>query len=363
MLEDIIDATDKKFSDLKLLQEADVPLVMYGAGSYALDVTKFLEQHQVIIAEYCIDDEYVVPGNYFQGKPIRSIKEIYKKYEKLDIVIGFSDYIRAKKTISKLGDKARIFFIDAPNQFGFFDYSFILRNVTKFEETFNMLADVKSKKIFIAFINAKLSGDPSYLYPFAEFNQYFNDLVNLDVNEVFVDCGAYNGDTIVKFVDAAKGRYKKIFAFEPVIENQQDLLKTIKNNNIKKVELVKKGSWSSKGYLKFSSNGNMSSASEEGDVKVAVDTIDNIIGTEQASIIKMDIEGAELESLKGAKRVIIDNLPKLTICVYHKPEDLIEIPQYINSLSNRYDYYLRHHQHMSWEMVLYAIPKQDKIKR
>jgi hypothetical protein len=72
----------------------------------------------------------------------------------------------------------------------------------------------------------------------------------------------------------------------------------------------------------------------------------------------MDIEGAELEALRGAKNVIKHNKPKLAICVYHKPNDLISIPQYIKGLVGDYKFYLRQHQFVSWDMVLYALPKK-----
>ncbi len=68
----------------------------------------------------------------------------------------------------------------------------------------------------------------------------------------------------------------------------------------------------------------------------------------------MDVEGAELKSLIGAKNTIIKNKPRLAICVYHKPEDICEIPEYILSLVPEYKFYLRHYSSINWETVLYA---------
>jgi FkbM family methyltransferase len=239
------------------------------------------------------------------------------------------------------------------------DYSFVVKNKDGFQKTYDRLADQKSKDIFIAFINAKLSGDPAPLYEFAEFDQYFNKTADLGEEEIFVDSGAFDGDSIIAFNKHVAGKYRKIYAFEPNSLNQEKLLRNIKDEGIDRVELIKKGTWSHATTLKFSTDANMSSASDQGDMEVEVDSIDNCIGDNPVTYIKMDIEGAELESLKGAKNAITKNFPKLAICVYHKPEDLIDIPAYILSLSEDYDLYLRHHQHMSWELVLYAIPKYD----
>ena len=100
--------------------------------------------------------------------------------------------------------------------------------------------------------------------------------------------------------------------------------------------------------------------SDKGDFTVDVETIDNVVDSKRVTFIKMDIEGSELSALRGAETTISKSKPKLAICVYHKPEDLISIPQYINSIVPEYKFFLRHHQFISWETVLYAIPPYEK---
>ncbi len=72
-------------------------------------------------------------------------------------------------------------------------------------------------------------------------------------------------------------------------------------------------------------------------------------------MIKMDIEGAELEALKGAKKTIQRDKPKLAICIYHKTEDLWEIPLYIKELVSEYCLYIRHQTFGTGDTVLYAV--------
>ena len=99
-----------------------------------------------------------------------------------------------------------------------------------------------------------------------------------------------------------------------------------------------------------------SCVSENGENHIDVVTIDETIDeNDRVTFIKMDVEGAELESLKGAKHIICRDKPKLAICIYHKPEDMTEIPLYIKSLVPEYKIYVRHHCNSDGETVLYAV--------
>ena len=96
--------------------------------------------------------------------------------------------------------------------------------------------------------------------------------------------------------------------------------------------------------------------------EVPVTTLDSELGGSRVSVVKMDIEGSELDALKGACGIIRSQHPKLAVCVYHKQEDLFAIIQYIHSFDTEqhsYKYYLRHHSDQITETVLYAVPKED----
>lgn len=359
MMELIKDASNKKIEAVKKLQTFDLPLVMYGAGSYAVDVARFLTKYNITITAACVDSAYFKSGQTLLGTiPVVSLEDALQKYDKCNVVIGFNDFIKANKTLTKLGNKNETFFIDAPNHLEFFDYAYIKKHQKEFEDTYAMLEDQKSKDIFVAFVNSKIAGDPTPLYKFADFNQYFSEPVQLTDKEVFVDCGAYDGDTVRSLIKNTDGKYNKIFSFEPDEENYKKLKAYIKKEQVKNIETINAGAWSEKTVLQFSSEGNTAAIVESGgDFSVAVDTIDNVVKDEPVTYIKMDIEGAELEALKGAKQTITKNHPKLAICAYHKPDDLTALPEYIKKLNPNYKLYLRHHQYMSWEMVLYALPK------
>ena len=87
--------------------------------------------------------------------------------------------------------------------------------------------------------------------------------------------------------------------------------------------------------------------------------IDSIVGEEQVTFIKMDIEGSELKALEGAEKTIKRHKPKLAICIYHKPMDVIEIPSYIMRLVPEYKFCIRQYTSRMWETVLYAIAEEQ----
>lgn len=109
--------------------------------------------------------------------------------------------------------------------------------------------------------------------------------------------------------------------------------------------------------LRFQAKGNGSSCIDmDGSIDIPVMPIDSAVdAAERVTMIKMDVEGAELESLKGARETILRNKPKLAICIYHEPKDLTEIPLYIKSLVPEYKLFVRHHSNYFGETVLYAI--------
>jgi FkbM family methyltransferase len=179
-------------------------------------------------------------------------------------------------------------------------------------------------------------------------------------DEIFIDCGAYDGRTIIAFIDYSNGSYKKIYSFEPIPELYDRMVKRVNEAAVEKIELLQKGVWSSETSLTFAENTSSSSVDENGAIHVDVVSIDNIIPEdEMVTFIKMDVEGAELEALKGAEKTIRRCNPRLAVCIYHKPQDIIEIPGFIMSLDSNYRLYIRHHSPTRQETVLYALPQKE----
>lgn len=307
-------------------------------------------------------DGYLVDKKYYfekMGENIFCLEDFFENTnEIINLIIGFEsfDFSHIEKYRDKINMLVYCDCIGLNIALGtdFMSYSFVEENEDKLEEIYSSLSDEKSKLSLIAYINQKISADFKYLAPIYEENQYFpEDIITLNNNEVFVDCGAYNGDTAEEFIDNIKRHnvsYKKIISFEPDPVNFRALKAKGFNNH----ECINMGTSDCKSTIRFWVDGYKSCISVNGNMEVEVNTIDNMI-KDDVTFIKMDIEGMELASLKGAEQIIKRCKPKLAICIYHKFEDLWEIQNYISSIVSEYKFYIRAHAKMATEVVLYAI--------
>ena len=191
------------------------------------------------------------------------------------------------------------------------------------------------------------------------FPQYFpDDLTKFKprLDDVFVDAGAYNGDTLsVVFALTNQKGCSQYHAFEPDQDNADGLIDYMQSEQMQFVKVHRKGLWNSETTLKFDTTSTtQSTVTDSGTSQIeVVTTIDGL--NIQPTFIKMDTEGAEYAALEGGAKTISKFKPRLAIAIYHNPEDLVDIPKLIKSFSTDYKFYIRIHSHMSEEMVLYAI--------
>ena len=197
-----------------------------------------------------------------------------------------------------------------------------------------------------------------YLYCDRE-NQYF-DLSELKPEpdgEYFVDAGCYDGMTSLQCDKWCNGNLKMIYAFEPSNKNYMECGDRLSQIGCA-YELYECATWSEETTLRFhylENAGFGSSIRGDGEICVKADSIDNKLKGRKATYIKYDVEGSELEALKGSINTILTYRPKLAISIYHKPEDVIDIPVFLEGLDLGYRYYLRQYQTRMEETTLYAI--------
>lgn len=179
--------------------------------------------------------------------------------------------------------------------------------------------------------------------------------------EVFIDGGGYTGDTVQQFIDTAKkekAKFKRIVVFEPDETNCALIRKFFGKRE--DVTIIQKGLSDKEKTLSFEGSGVGFREAVRGSdnvVQVPVINIDAVPECADATWIKMDIEGSEMDALHGAREVILRNKPKLTISIYHSDEDMIRIAEYVHELVPEYKLYIRHHSQSRSETVLYAIPE------
>lgn len=233
---------------------------------------------------------------------------------------------------------------------------YCINHEKEFHEACGLLCDEYSKKVFRAYLEAwKGNSDDDFRY--STGGTYFNELTSIKRSGAFLDCGSYDGESAIEYMKLSNEECQ-VFAFEPDKENYRNLAERMKDRE--NVTCLNKGVYSSEKKLSFASNGDVSSSLQEsGNEIVDVTTIDKTVGSDKVAFIKMDIEGAELEALKGARKVIERDMPILAVSAYHRQEDLITLLPYIRNLCNekeKYNLYLRHHGVVQSELIIYAIP-------
>ncbi|MBU5477607.1 FkbM family methyltransferase [Eubacterium sp. MSJ-13] len=221
-----------------------------------------------------------------------------------------------------------------------------------------ILYDDKSKSILDEIVYKRRNGIIDYTN-ITEWkkSEYFSDEFwnPCAEGEIFIDGGAYTGDTIEEFVNWTHNKYRHIYSFEP----QKDKARLIEKNMFKydRVSFFEKGLWSSETELSFCDGDEFYSGKivdNDNNNKISTITIDDVLDGREATFIKMDIEGAETEALIGARKTILKYKPKLAICIYHKSTDLYEIPFYINKLVPEYKMFIRHVGLGGFGTILYA---------
>lgn len=214
----------------------------------------------------------------------------------------------------------------------------------------------RNSKKFYSFIDRnklKLNIHKGPLYSIREDVQYF-DVFSPVKDEIIIDAGAYDCETALRFLEWGGENVKQIYSFELDPVNFVKCKEKIKGHE-EKITLLNKGTWDKDEITYIAgSGGTGSSVSHGGNVKINLTSIDNVVKDNAVTFIKMDVEGAELKSLIGARNTIIKNRPRLAICVYHMLQDIYEIPGYILSLVPDYKFYLRHYSANQWETILYA---------
>lgn len=232
----------------------------------------------------------------------------------------------------------------------------IKENMDKYKESF-LLLDDESKQTYIDLIRMKYTGDFSYgLKHYHSDFQYFDKAIKLANTFNIVDCGGYIGDTMLNYLKHSIIP-NKYYVYELEDENFKKLKKNARIMEIKGTKVIakKKGVWSESRMLYFKADRDSSRiVNYETSDYIQVVSLDDDID-ERVDVIKMDIEGSEVEALNGAKRLITNYRPILEICIYHKTDDFWRIPLLIKDICPYYQkWIIRHYSDNYNETVLYA---------
>lgn len=338
------------------LKETSLPIVIYGMGNGADMIIERLEKIGVEFADVFASDEFV-RGHFFHGKKVLKYSEVGEKYDDFVIVMAFA--VHDEKMLAKireLSKKHTLYFPDVPVVGdGTFSREYIEEHDSEFDRAYSLLSDEKSKEAFIDILNFKVSGRTEYLFKCEmEKHKIYSEYLRPTDDEIFMDLGAYDGDTVREFLSETDGKFRKIIAVEADEKNYKKLVE--KTSVIHKIETHNLAAWDKKDTLFFEKKkGRNSKLSSSGKIEVAADSVDNILGGQKITLLKMDIEGSEEKALDGANETIKRFRPKLYVCAYHRNSDMFALPLKIHELCPDYNIYFAHSPYVpAWESNFYC---------
>lgn len=233
----------------------------------------------------------------------------------------------------------------------------ILSQLDALTRAMDCLSDDASKRCLLDIATFRLGLDTAYGSFRHNDNQYFNEftLQNLQGKPIcYVDGGAYNGDTYLELCSMAD--VPNAYLFEPDSANYAQLVANT-SQRTGQVQCLPLGLSDRYDILGFNAgNGEGASITEKGSAHIAVAALDTVLAGHSVDFIKLDVEGAELQALQGARQIIERARPVLAISLYHCPQDLWELPLTLASMCVNYRFHIRQHFSNSFDSVLYAVP-------
>jgi FkbM family methyltransferase len=315
------------------------------------------------------DNNVALAGTRLEGIPILSPEEAKAKFPKALFVITVYTNEPVRRQLVRM-EAPYITFAELawcyPDAFlpraGLELPHKIFREASTVRAAFEILADEQSRQEYLGQIRWRSTLDPAALPPHSpvEETYYAPDVFDLRSNEVMIDCGAFDGDSIRAFLQRVGANFKAAVGLEPDPANRarfEGWRKSLPSEQASRIHLLPYATGEKRETLSFDSTGTAASAIGSGKIQVECLPLDEAVGEFEPSFIKMDIEGAEPATVRGAKQIIRQHEPILAVCLYHAQEHLWQIPLLIESLNPNYNLYLRRYADECWEIVCYAVPR------
>jgi FkbM family methyltransferase len=344
------------------------PVWIFGAGQFGRDVCAVLLDAGFAVVGFI---ETTPREQTVLGLPVVSWTQLEPEQVKAQLVVGIFNRGMPLDQLAELATAAGFTEILMPwdiyAQFGgrlgwrfwLSGPEVILDNLPAIEQTFHALGDDESRRCLLQICAFRLGRNLGYASFSNDEPQYFNALTldSLAGKPIdYVDGGAYNGDTFHELANQVE--VGNAWLFEPDPENFAALAKAARGMQARSVCLPLAVADAYR-ILSFSGgNGEGGTISDDGTVRIAAVALDDVLPTQRVDFIKLDVEGAEIQALRGAAQLIQRSRPVLAISLYHRPQDIWEIPEQLSALCPNYKFYIRQHYYNSFDSVLYAVPER-----
>lgn len=354
-----VDLLVKQLLPLVLRIEKDFThgVAIYGAGFVGTWASQYLRSMGAKV-DFFIDRDAQKDGSVIDGVPV-ILPTNHQAFSAPSVFIAAR---HAVKSVSEI-------FINSNSKSISFDGYYVIKNYERLAKIRdNFFSDERSVEVYNALLIAMLTGTVDSCRAVMEKDMYFAlPEFSGTFDEIFVDAGAFVGDTVERFIWENLGTFRHIYAFEPGAKQFTALQKRIVRLSeewaftLDRVSLVKAGLSSTEGSMTCSfvddfplRHGLVESKCIINHQSVDVYPLDSYLEGKPVTFIKADVEGMETALLNGAKNTIQQFKPKMALCVYHYPSDLFEIAEYVRLLVPEYKFSLRQHAPIFGDFVLYC---------
>lgn len=351
-------------------------MILFGTGGLGRKTLKGLRQQGIKPLAFC-DNNPSLWGTEVEGVPVLSPENAVKEYadRAIFVVTIWSDKLghpfdEVQSQLAALGEVTVVSFLPLywkyPEQFlPYFSLDLPSLIIAGSEDIFScacLISDRESRSNFYKNIRSRFLAELQILPRAIDYSvQFKNEFLKQNPKEVFIDAGAYNGDTIKLLLDSSPFEFKEIIALEPDPANLEELNKYIEKLTQKtreKIQTISVAVSNKNGIITFDGSGTeQAQISSSGGIAVECAKIDDLFHAKEVTFIKMDIEGAEPEAIEGASNIIAQYSPALAISVYHQINHLWEIALLIHRMNPDYSLLFRPHAAGGWDFMLYAVPQ------
>jgi len=362
--EELVQALSRKFDRKK-------PVAIYGAGGASILAKPCFDQMENI--EYFIDDTPGKAGTLFFDRPVISLSEALEKSKSHLILVSCHVQKSRRIMLNKLYEHQI-----TGSEIGTLEEYIYCTNAESILSVYDMLEDDISKATYANVIQVRMGKAPLNPDLVYRGEQYFllpQFAYGLSFQDVFVDCGAYVGDTLEKYMLFSEGSFKKIFAFEPderlyqALQIRAERLRKEYGLSDDRLVLINAGVGEKDDNVSFHrdttapglSGTFQNTAFNSQEAALRVFSLDSYFANEKISFIKADIESYEYPMLLGAEKVIKRDKPRIAISIYHNAVDTFRLALKIKEMNSCYKFAIRQHQYVPHDTVLYAYDEENYV--
>lgn len=336
-------------------------VLLFGAGGRGRSVARFFARRGIKVLKF-FDNNQALHGKIIEGVECLPPSEI-RRFPDTPLLVASHKFMDIVVSLLAMG--VGNIYPDFQVTARWFEPDLLEIHGEEIGRVHDSLADEASRRSYLSIVKSVLTGEDGFL-EISPFRRYYHPATLGAPGDAVVDGGAYTGGTAHEFALQC-GKDCHIWAFEPFHDSYRQLAAYLWDHGLERlVTPVRKALWSEAGELRFMKHLDTDEANcidEQGEIRVPTVDLDGyLVPATRIDLIKLDVEGSELEALKGSERTIRAHRPKLQICLYHKLEDLWTIPEYIESLDLGYTLHLGHSNPVMLDTVLYASPGDARAR-